>query len=188
MAAQPPTGRVWVSHYGVGVTQRSSYAVGRFFLSAAGVAGGIHAGFSLYWAVGGSWLLDTVGEGAVRLQRTHPWGAAGLLAVVGAVKAAGAALPVLVEGMPGGRLRRLIRFMSWIGGSFLIIYGSVFAVMSTAVLAGKITVPDGIDRRGMLGHAMLWDPLFAVWGTTLVVGLWLTRRPPKSLPPGDPAL
>jgi hypothetical protein len=165
---------------------RSSRAVGRFFLLAACVAGGIHAGFSLYWALGGSWLLGTVGEGAVQLQRTHPWGAAVLLVAVGAVKAAGAALPVLVEEVPGARFRRLIRFGSWVGGGFMILYGSVFTVMSTAVLAGKITFSGAIDRRGMLGHAVLWDPLFVVWGATLVLGLWLTRRP-RFVPVGGSA-
>jgi len=78
-------------------------------------------------------------------------------------------------------VRRVIRLVSWIGGCFLLVYGTVYATLSTAVLAGVITVPGGIDRRGMLGHAMLWDPLFAVWGATLVVGLWLTRTPRKSV-------
>jgi hypothetical protein len=154
---------------------------------AAGVAGGIHAGFSLYWAIGGSWLLDTVGEGALELQRMHPWGAAALLVVVGAIKAAGAVLPLVVEWGSGVRLRRVVRFISWIGGSFLVVYGSVYATLSTAVLTGVITLSGSVDRRGLLGHAMLWDPLFAVWGATLVVGLWLTRTPRESVSAGEPA-
>jgi hypothetical protein len=28
----------------------------------------------------------------------------------------------------------------------------------------------------MQGHAMLWDPLFALWGFLLLGGLWLTRH------------
>lgn len=54
-------------------------------------AGGLHAAFSAYWALGGRWLLDTVGSG------------------------------------------------------------------------------------GLTGHALLWDPLFALWGLLLLAGLWLTR-------------
>jgi hypothetical protein len=156
-------------------------------LLTAGVAGGDPRRLQPVLGYGGSWLLDTVGEGGGAVAANASWGAAALLTVVGAVKAAGAALPALVERTPGRRFRRLIRIISWIGGSFLIVYGSVFAVTSTAVLAGKIAVPDGIDRRGVLGHAMLWDPLFAVWGAALVVGLWLTRRSPRSVPSAGPA-
>ncbi len=70
---------------------------------------------------------------------------------------------------------------------FLVVYGSVYASLSTAVLTGVITVPGQVDRPGMLGHAALWDPLFAVWGATLVVGLWLTRTPHESDSADDPA-
>lgn len=150
-------------------------AAGRLFLLAAGAAGTIHAGFSLYWAAGGSWLLDTVGAKAVELQRMHPWSAGALLVVVGVAKAAGAVLPVVVEWRSGMRLRRAVRALSWIGGSVLVVYGGVYATVSTAVLTGVITISGPIDRRGMLGHAALWDPLFAVWGAALIAGLWLTR-------------
>ncbi len=35
--------------------------------------------------------------------------------------------------------------------------------------------PDGgYDRRAMIGHVFLWDPLFLVWGL-LVAGLYVTR-------------
>jgi hypothetical protein len=63
----------------------------------------------------------------------------------------------------------------------------VYATVSTAVLTGVIIVPGPVDRRGMLGHAMLWDPLFTVWGATLVIGLWLTRTPRESVSSADPA-
>lgn len=155
--------------------RRTSLAIDRSFLLAAGVAGAIHAAFSLYWAIGGSWLLDTVGAGAVELRQAHPRSAGTLLVVVGVVKAAGAVLPVVVEWRSRAWFRRIVRTFSWIGGSLLFVYGSVYATVSAAVLTGAITVSGPIDRRGMLGHAVLWDPLFAIWGATLAVGLWLTR-------------
>lgn len=155
---------------------RSRRDVGRFFLWFACAAGAVHAGFSLFWAAGGTWLLDTVGEGAVRLQHTHPLGTAALLGAVTALKAAGAALPVIVERKPRAPFRTLIRAAGWLGGCFLVVYGTAFAVMSSCVLNGVITPSGEIDRRGMIGHACLWDPLFAVWGATLVIGLSLTGR------------
>jgi uncharacterized protein DUF3995 len=159
---------------------QSRRTIGRFFLWSAGVVGGIHAAFSLFWAAGGDWLLDTVGEGAVRLQKTNPIGTAALLLTVGAVKLAGAALPLVVELVPGAPFRRVIRFLSWIGGCFLIVYGTAYALLSASVLNGWITVSGAVDERGLSGHAYLWDPLFAVWGAALVVGTWLTRRRPPA--------
>jgi hypothetical protein len=160
----------------------TSRSPGRSLLWVAAAAGAIHAGFSLYWAVGGSWLLDTVGQEAVRLQQEYPLGAAALLLAVSAGKVAAATLPVIAQRKPGTRLRRVVRLVSWIGGGCLLAYGSVYAIVSAAVLAGLITASGPIDRRGLIGHAVLWDPLFAVRGAALLAGLWLTRTPPE--PPG----
>lgn len=159
------------------MTCRARDDAGRFALWIACALGGVHAIFSLYWAVGGSWLLDTVGQGAVQLQREHPLAATALLLPVTAVKVGGATLPIVVERVPRAPLfRRLIRFVSWIGGCFLIAYGAAYASMATLVLHGVLKPAGEVDRRGMVGHAYLWDPLFAAWGVALVVGLWLTRR------------
>lgn len=157
-------------------------AIGRSFLWAAGVVGAVHAAFSLYWAAGGGWLLDTVGQGAVQLQESNPIGTAALLLVVGAVKLAGASLPLIVELRPvelrpGARVRRTIRFLSWTGGGFLVVYGTAYALLSASVLNGLIAVSGEVDQRGLAGHAYLWDPLFALWGAALLVGTWLTRGP-----------
>ena len=43
-----------------------------------------------------------------------------------------------------------------------------------AVLTGLINVV-GTDRLGLMGHAFLWDPLFALWGIALAAGLVLSR-------------
>lgn len=58
--------------------------------------------------------------------------------------------------------------------------GRVFLLIA-AVLLGWI-VPDGpVDRAALLGHALLRDPLFALWGATLLIGLWRSRRGARSL-------
>lgn len=166
---------------------RSRRRAGLRLLLAAGVAGGIHAAFSLYWAAGGRWLLDTVGTGAVELAAERPGAAAGILLAAAAAKGAGAIVPVLVERTGGGRVRRLVRALSWAGGGCLLLYGTTVAAVAAAVLSGVIS-PDGpIDRRGLQGHAMLWDPLFALWGLLLLAGLWLTRHPGDPTGAGHPA-
>lgn len=159
-----------------GMSENPRRRAGLRLLWAACVAGGIHAGFSLYWAVGGRWLLDTVGTGAVEMAEDRPGASFAILLAAALVKGAGAVVPVVVERTQGGFLRKLVRIVSWVGGVFLLLYGTAIAAVSAAVLSGAIS-PDGpIDRRGMQGHAMLWDPLFAIWGLLLVAGLWLTRQ------------
>jgi hypothetical protein len=44
------------------------------------------------------------------------------------------------------------------------------------VLAGAIDPDGGFDRQAMIGHALLWDPLFLLWGLLLAAGLGATRE------------
>ncbi|MFW6775028.1 DUF3995 domain-containing protein [Nocardioides sp. CPCC 205120] len=143
------------------------------WLVAAGAAGLVHAAFSAYWALGGTWLLGTVGRWAVEWTREAPAGAGVVLATVAAVKVAGAVVPLLVE---AGRLpgRRAWRGLSWAGAVVLVGYGTANAVGAWLVLTG-LAGSGGGDRTALLGHAVLWDPLFALWGALLATGLWTTR-------------
>ena len=146
---------------------------------AAGV-GVVHGLFSLYWALGGRWLLDTVGSWATDLADNSPVAAGLTLLVVAVIKFAGAAVPLLVE---GNRLsgRRRWRLAEWGGAAFLVLYGGVNTAIAGLVVLGVIVPDGGYDRAAMIGHAALWDPLFLLWGLFLGVGLLLTRHPGPSL-------
>ncbi|MDQ2745130.1 MAG: DUF3995 domain-containing protein [Chloroflexota bacterium] len=139
------------------------------------MAGTVHAGFSLYWAVGGQWLLATVGQWAVQLSADARLEAGLLLGVVAVGKLLAATIPV---GVAYGLFpwRRLWRAASWAGGMVLVAYGGVNTIAGAAVLAGVIRPADGYDVSAMTGHAWLWDPLFFVWGTALVLSLWYSRQ------------
>lgn len=135
--------------------------------------GTVHAAWSLYWAVGGTFLLDTVGQWAVRATREDPalafWGLLG----VTAAKLAAAWIPLLAE--TGCLLgRRIWRVLSWVGGAGLVLYGGANAVAAGASLLGWVDA-GVVDRTALLGHAFLWDPLFAAWGLALLLGLALSR-------------
>lgn len=149
--------------------------VARIALFTACATGIVHAASSLYWALGGRWLLPTVGEWAVAAVETSPLQAGVLLGMIGIIKVAAAVIPVGVE---FGRIPwvRFWRFVCWVGGLFLIAYGGVNAIVSGAVLAGLIRPDGGYETDAMIGHALLWDPLFFVWGVALVTWLGLTRR------------
>jgi hypothetical protein len=54
------------------MTPRGRLTVSRVLVWIAGLAGAVHALFSLYWALGGRWLLSTVGQWAVDLSTEGP--------------------------------------------------------------------------------------------------------------------
>jgi len=62
------------------------------------------------------------------------------------------------------------------GAGVLILYGAGNTLVAWAVLSGRITVAGGFDPAAQWGHAVLWDPLFFLWGALLAAGLWATRR------------
>lgn len=141
---------------------------------AAAVLGTVHAAWSVYWAFGGTFLLETVGEWAVEAA-DEPSAATTLgLLSVGAVKLAGAWAPLLaeIERLPW---RSLWRALGWVGGPFLVFYGAADVVAGSAVLSGLLQV-QGADRAGVLGHTLIWGPHFALWGLALTTGLALSRR------------
>ncbi|GAA5513324.1 hypothetical protein Dcar01_02057 [Deinococcus carri] len=144
------------------------------FVWIACLLGLIHAAFSLYWAGGGRWLLNTVGQWAVELGQQAPRQAFWLLLLIALFKAAAAIIPLLNT---RGRLPwpRLWRGISWVGGIFLILYGGANTLTAWAVLAGVIRT-ESFDRASLAGHAALWDPLFFLWGLFLTLHLFQTRR------------
>lgn len=143
-------------------------------LFGAAAVGLVHAGFTLYWALGGRWLLRTVGAWAVRLAEDRPVATAVTLGVVAAVKIAGSVVPVLVE-TGHVRGRRRWRALEWAGAAALIAYGLLNVTVAWAVLGGLITTAGGYDPAAEWGHGALWDPLFLLWGLLLAAGLVMTR-------------
>ncbi|HIW46474.1 MAG TPA: DUF3995 domain-containing protein [Candidatus Yaniella excrementigallinarum] len=149
--------------------------VGRAFVWVALVLGLSHAFWSFYWAFGGTWMLDTVGHWAVVSQLHTPGQTFVVLIGIGLVKTAAAVIPVAVEyGKLGGR--RFWRLVSWVGGVGLTLYGGIYAATAMTMLTGLVSPGAGYSKPVMYGHALLWDPLFFMWGLTLVNSLVLTRR------------
>lgn len=140
----------------------------------AAVVGVLHAAFSAYWALGGQWLLATVGRWAVRLSEEFPVRAGLVLGLVALVKLVAAVVPV---GVAYGRVPRprTWRAISWVGGLVLVAYGGVNTVVALAVVAGLVVPEGGYDAVAITGHAFLWDPLFLLWGGALVLHLLLSR-------------
>ncbi|CAM3510154.1 DUF3995 domain-containing protein [Tsukamurella ocularis] len=149
---------------------RSRVDLARGGFVAAAVAGVVHALFSVYWGLGGDVLLDTVGEVADAFA-----GRRRLLCVVGIAKGAAAVVPLVIF-LRCRRIPCVLRGAMWAGAGVLVLWGAVNTVSSALLAAGILArAPETYDRTATLGHALLWDPLFLVWGLALVAGLWATR-------------
>ena len=155
----------------------------------AGLAVGLaYAAISVYWAVGGRWLLNTVG---ISLSQPGQAGhLAALLAVWGAaaVKAVATVLPLLAIGVwprtANGGLRRLARVLTWIEAAILTGYGLVPTASGLLVQAGVIKAAAHADRLALKWHAYLWDPWFLIWGIFVFLALWRSRPASQDHLPG----
>lgn len=137
----------------------------------AAVFGAIHAGFSIYWSMGGTWLVWSLGSNLQASFQGWEW----ILAPIGLAKLI-AALAPMVLARRDWPVRQLTRSACWLGALVLIGWGGVNTVVGNLVLAAVIQPQSGYDRPGMIGHAYLWDPLFLAWGVALVIGLLASRN------------
>lgn len=142
----------------------------------AAALGLLHAAFSVYWALGGTWLLDTIGgslEAGGRagdpLIRTLVWAAVAmkLIAVVAGLLAVSPDLR--------GRPRRVARFVAWSAAVILTLYGGVLTGAGLLVQTGVIPAAPDADHRALAWHTFLWDPWFLLWGLVLGLALWYSR-------------
>ena len=169
--------------------------------AAALVVGLLYAAVSIYWGLGGTWLLNTIG-GALEKQ-----GRAGHAGIVFAVWAA-VALKVIAAALPMVALRRQISpardrtiwLLAWIEAGTLTIYGLALTAAGLLVQAGAIRAPATADHRALAWHAYLWDPWFLIWGFSSpapcgAADTAATRQqhtadqpshPTRSVPPADP--
>lgn len=145
------------------------------------IIGLVHAAISMYWAVGGQWLLDTVGRWAVEQSLRSPRGTAFLLGLVALAKVAGSLVPVALA---TNQLRRPVpwRRAVWVAAVLLVLYGGANTAVAAAVLGGLVRPAGGYDRAAMIGHAWLWDPLFLLWGAALLGYLLLSRPRGRPVP------
>lgn len=137
----------------------------------ASVPGLIHAMFSIYWGLGGTLLVWSLGDDLVQNFLGREW----LLVLTGAAKLIAAVAPIILA-WNGWHYWHVTRLVCWLGAAALLTWGGLNTLVANSVLAGLIQPGADFDRAGMVGHAYLWDPLFFVWGAALVWGLIASRR------------
>jgi Protein of unknown function (DUF3995) len=144
---------------------------------AACFVGLLYAAVSVYWGLGGTWLVDTVG-GSLEQQ-----GRAGNASVILAAWAA-AILKTIAAVLPLLAIRRLtspvwnrnVWALAWIEAVVLTIYGLVLTAVGLLVQADVIHASATADHQALAWHAYLWDPWFLIWGLLVASALLLGRH------------
>ncbi len=154
---------------------------GRRAARAALLVGLAYAAVSVYWGLGGTWLLDTVGGALAEHGRADGTGAAVAVWAAAGLKMAAAVLPMLAAGgilapAPARPWRRLLRVLAWIEAAILTSYGLVLTTAGLLVQSGVIARSAHADDRGLFWHAYLWDPWFLLWGLLVTTALLRTRQ------------
>jgi hypothetical protein len=152
--------------------------------SAASLVGLLNAAVSLYWALGGTWLLDTIGGSLEAQARAGTVGVRLAVWAAVALKLLAVVLPLLALGrLPRPLWHRLVWVLAWAEAAVLTVYGLVWT--ATGLLAETGVVRATTDPRALAWHAYLWDPWFLVWGLLVAAALLLGRhRRSQSYPSG----
>jgi Protein of unknown function (DUF3995) len=166
---------------GPAVRQRRAAASGLRLAQAACVAGLAYAAISVYWALGGTWLLDTIGG---TLEQQGRAGNPGIILAVWAaavLKIIGAIVPLAAAGVTPGQATtawmRQMRVLAWLEAAILTVYGLALTGAGLLVQSGAIASAAGADHRALAWHAYLWDPWFLLWGVLVTASLVRSRQP-----------
>lgn len=144
---------------------------------AAAVAAFAFAAVSLYWAVGGTAGLATVGSELEELARARkPTVIAAVWAAVVLKLLGGLLALALVQAWGGALPRWLLLTAAWGGSAVLVLYGVLQMGAAALVELGVVKVDGPVDWTALRWHLVLWDPWFLVWGLLLALATWRYTR------------
>jgi hypothetical protein len=120
-----------------------------------------HAAVSFYWAAGGTAGLSTIGGVLEDLGRSREPVLIAVVWFAGLLKVTTGLLALALV-PPWGRAfsRRMLLAAAWGGAALLILYGGLFTLAGTLVVAGVIAAPATADWTAIRWHAFFWDPWF----------------------------
>lgn len=139
----------------------------------------VSAAFSLYWVLGGTAGLSSLGGRIEELGRARDPEFIRLVWVIVAVKTA-AGITALALVQPWGRRlpHRWLLFTAWIGAAVLTLYGGLQETVLALVRFGFITATRPQDPAVQLWRLLLWEPWFIAWGILLGLAAWRAHRRP----------
>ena len=132
----------------------------------AAVAAFLSAACTLYWTLGGTALLASLGPTFAKAARERSGATIALGINTIALKAAAGFVALAFAGPRRDRIPHPVRRTVRALGFVLAAYGAVGVIGASLGLAGLGN--DGTaDRTGLWGHAPLCDPWFVIWGLLL---------------------
>lgn len=144
---------------------------------AAAVVAALSASTSLYWALGGSVGLATVGGSIEELARSADTRATVLVWTTVVLKVVAVMLALALIRPWGRRLPRILLVLAGgIGAVVLTVYGALLTVVGALALTGVLATDAATDRYALTWHVLLWDPVFLLWGLLLGAATLLFRR------------
>jgi len=148
--------------------------------AAAGVAFAF-AAVSIYWAVGGRALLDTLGGEIERRARAGDDLLLASNAVGAALKVLGGVLALALvqpwgERLPAGPLQAV----AWAAAAVLTVYGVLQTVAIVLVALDRVEPAEPLDTKALRWRMFLWEPWFLVWGVLLGAAAWHFRARVRS--------
>lgn len=130
------------------------------------------AAFSFYWAAGGTFGLNTLGEGIESLAAAGELWFLSLVAVTGVMKLIPCLLVLSLIRPWGHRFSPRTRLVSVAGlGILSFLYGGMQMATKLLVLVGVFS-PEEIDAAGFWGHLLIWDPVWIIGGVLMCAVAW----------------
>jgi len=137
----------------------------------------LFAAVSIYWALGGMWLVDTLHRSFQEGARTRELRLVLVVWAAAVLKVVAAVLPlVALHRLTRPGWNRLVWVLSWLAAAILTLYGLVYTAAGLLVLWGVIRLSAATDRRTLTWYAYLWDPWFLVWGLLAAAALLRDRQ------------
>lgn len=132
---------------------------------------------SLFWTLGGTLLLDTVGGAIEELARERSLGSLALGATTVLLKVAAGLLALALLRSSGEEIgRRSVLLVNGVASAALVLWGGANVVVGALVLSGIIAPSGEVDRHHLRWHVFAWDLWFLVWGLALAMALVAARR------------
>lgn len=133
------------------------------------VAGTLHSLATFYWSFGGTLGLLTVGQWTVDLKSNYGNLVLIILLILGIFKLSATWMPLLLV----YKNNKLLMIISYIGAIILILHGGLNTFVGWLkflnILPRKYTPSE-------IGQAFIWDPLFLIWGLSLLIFLNLNKN------------
>lgn len=142
----------------------------RKFAYAAAAWAFVFAAMSFYWAAGGLFGVETLGEGMRELALARDPEIIGITWITGVLKVGAGLVALSLVQSWGRRIPRWIRrAATWGAGLLFIFYAVANLIQHGSMAAGISSIPDLLgSMTAVRWHLLFWDPFWLLGGILFV--------------------